>query len=155
MILIPFKDIILVKKQNSIWSKLITTFLNDKNGYIHSEYVIDNWLTVGADISRPVSIHPFGYNLKEIDIFRYIGDISPRQENIITEYIQKATKTSYDIPEAVCVGLGLPCKGKDENYICISLITEIMEKAGMLPKGIGEKYPGFTVFTDSGYFQKL
>lgn len=155
MILIPFKDVLLVKKQNNLWSKVIDTFLDDKDGYVHSEYVVDDWMTVGTDIKRPVSIHPFGYNLNEIDIYRYIGEITPRQKEIITESIQKLTKTKYDVLEAVCLGAGLSCKGKKNNFICITLITQIMEKAGMLPKGTINNYKGFSVFTESGYFKKV
>lgn len=154
MILMPFYDVLLVKKKTSLWSRTIDRFLNDENGYVHSEYVIDDWLTLGTDIKKTVNIHPFGYNLKEIDIYRYIGTISDRQKEMLTENIQKLTKTKYDISEAVCVGLGLSCSGKDNRYICITLITEVMEKAGLLPRNISKKYKGFEVFTKSGYFNK-
>lgn len=155
MIFEPYKDILLIKKNNNIWSKVINRFVNDKNGYIHSEYVIDNWLTLGTDLKRPVSIHSFSYNIKDIDVFRYQGNISSKQKEIIDACILKLLESTYDTLEAICVGLKLSCKGSATNFICISLIVEIMEKAGLLPKGINGKYKDFTVFTDSSYFKKM
>ena len=155
MLLIPYKDVLLVKKGSSLWSKIINAFIRDERGYIHSEYLIGDWLTFGTDLKRPVSIHTFMYNSKDIDIYRFIGNISDKQKQIIDRNILEISGSNYDTLEAVCVGLKLPCKGSYDNFICISLIVEIMKKAGLLPSGINEKYKDFTVFTKSGYFKKV
>jgi hypothetical protein len=152
MRLIPYRDILLVKKSKSVWTGIIKLFLKQK--YIHSEYVISDWLTVGTDLSRPVSVMPFGYNIADIDIYRMVYPPTENQQTIIIEELQKHTKIKYDWWEAVCVGLGIPTKD-DKRYICISLIVSALEKAGCIPEGIGHEYKGFDVFTKSGYFEKM
>lgn len=153
MQLIPYRDVILVKNSASFWAKAVKHFLSSE--YSHSEYVVHSWLTFGTDLKRPASIHTFGYNLGDIDIFRYKWEITSSQKDIITEELQKSTNLSYDALEALFLGLGIKHKGKNNRYICISLILSAMEKAGMLPKGIAEKYTDFSVFTDGKYFQKM
>ena len=153
MKLIPFRDVLLVKNSDSFWASAVKFFL--KSQYVHSEYVIDDWLTFGTDISRPASIHTFGYNLADIDIYRYKWDISDSQRCIITEELQKFTKLSYDSIEALFLGLGLKYRGRDNRYICISLILKAMEKAGMLPSDSYKIYKDFNVFTDGEYFIKM
>ena len=153
MQMIPYRDVILVKKSNSFWGKVVKLFLQSE--YLHSEYVVDDWLTFGTDLSRPANIHPFGYRRGDIDVFRYIRDISPLQKKIIVEELQKATALQYDWREAVCVGLGKQCRGNDQRYICISVILHAMEKAGMMPENIYKTFRDFSVFTKSGYFKKV
>ena len=153
MKLIPYKDVLLVKNSDSFWSGIIRFFL--KSDYSHSEYVVADWLTFGTDLSRPASIHPFGYNLGDIDIFRYRWDISEEQKNIITKELQKCAKLNYDKMEAFFVGMGLKYRGRADRYICISIILKAMETAGMLPEGIHTDYQSFTVFTDGKYFKKM
>lgn len=153
MRLIPYRDVLLVKNSDSFWSGIIKFFL--KSDYSHSEYVVDDWLTFGTDFSHPASIHPFGYNLGDIDIFRYNHDITGYQKHIITEELQKSTKLDYDGIEALFVGLGLKYRGRNDRYICISLILKAMEAAEMLPPGTHTEYKDFTVFTDGKYFKKM
>jgi hypothetical protein len=133
MKLIPYRDIILVKKSKSVWAGIIKLFL--KQPYIHAEYVIGDWLTVGTDLSRPVSVRPFGYNMADVEIWRLKSELTERQQAIIVEELQKSTKIKYDWWEAVCVGLGVPTKD-DKRYICISLIVSALQKAGCLPEAI-------------------
>jgi len=133
-------------------SKIIKFVL--RQPYSHSEYVVSDWLTVGTDLSRPVSIQPFGYNISDVEIWRLKHDVDEDQDDIIIEFLQKATKIKYDWWEAVCVGLRLPFKHKKDRYICISLIIQAMEKAGVIPEGTNKKYAAFDVFTKSGYFTK-
>jgi hypothetical protein len=173
MKLIPYRDVILVKKSKSVWAGLIKFFL--KQPYIHAEYVISDWLTVGTDLSRPVSVRPFGYNMADIEIWRLKAPLTLEQQAIIVEELQKSTKLKYDWWEAVCVGLGIPTKD-DKRYICISLIINALKKANALHCGnfaskdgvknpcgalhcsvkdrVGS-YKGFNVFTKSGYFERM
>ncbi len=153
MQLIPYRDVILVKNADSMWGHVIKWFL--KSPYLHSEYVVDDWLTFGTDLSRPANIHPFGYRRGDIDIFRYHKSISHSQKQIIMEELQKATALSYDWQEAFCIGLGLNCRGKERRYICISVILYAMERAGMLPQNTYKNYRDFSIFTDPRYFQKV
>ena len=153
MQLIPYRDVILVKKSSSFWGKVVQIFL--KSEYLHSEYVVDDWLTFGTDLSRPANVHPFGYRRGDIDIYRYRMEISDLQKQIIMEELQKATALRYDWREALCVGMRFRCRGKDRRYICISVILKAMEKAGMLPKNTYRNYRDFSVFTDGSYFQKV
>ena len=152
MKLIPYCDVLLVKKSKSIWSGIIKLFLRQK--YTHSEYVVSDWLTMGTDLIRPVSVAPFGYNIADVDIYRLKTSLTHEQEEIVIEFLQKATKIKYDWWEAVCVGLGLPNK-QNSRYICISLIVQALEDAKCLPKGTHEQYRGFDVFTESGYFKEV
>lgn len=153
MELIPYRDVILVKKSKSFWGAVVKKFLRSE--YLHSEYVVDTWLTFGTDLSRPANIHPFGYRRGDIDIFRYQWEISSLQESIIVEELQKATALGYDWKEALCIGFGKKCRGKGRRYICISVILHAMEKAGMLPENTYKTYRDFRVFSDSGYFKKV
>ena len=153
MQLIPYRDVILVKKSTSVWGVVVKCFLHSE--YLHSEYVVDDWLTFGTDLSRPANVHPFGYRRGSIDIYRYRYDISKNQQQIIMEELQKATALQYDWREALCIGLGFKCRGKDRRYICISVILQAMEKAGMLPADIRKNYQDFSVFTDTHYFGKV
>jgi len=152
MRLIPYRDILLVKKSNSFIDNLVRLFL--KQDYTHSEYVIDKWHTISTNINSPVAIKPFGYNIQSLDIYRLKEDLSSGQIDIITEQLQKATKTKYDIIEAICVGLGIN-HDDDKRYICITLITEALESAGVLPVDLHKRFKGFDVFTKSGYFEKV
>ena len=152
MKLIPYRDILLVKKSRSFWAYVVKICL--KQEYIHSEYVISDWLTMGTDLKRPVSISAFGYNISDIDIYRLKVPPTEKQTEIIIEELQKATKMKYDRWEAVCVGLGLPIRD-NSRYICISLITEALEKAGCLCQGCHRRFKGFDIFTSSGYFERL
>ena len=153
MQLIPYRDVLLIKNSDSFWSKAIKYFLSSE--YSHSEYVIHDWLTFGTDLKRPASIHTFGYNLGDIDVFRYKWEITSPQQNIIKEELQKSTNLSYDALEALFLGLGIKHKGRNDRYICISVILSAMEKAGMLPKGTLLQYTDFSVFTDGKYFEKM
>lgn len=151
--MIPYRDVILVKKSKSFWGMVVKLFL--KSEYLHSEYVVADWLTFGTDLSRPANIHPFGYRRGDIDIFRYKRNISSMQEKIIVEELQKVTALGYDWREALCLGFGKNCRGKDRRYICISVILQAMEQAGMLPKDTHKTYSDFSVFSNSGYFEKV
>ncbi len=153
MQLLPYRDVILVKKSSSFWGKIVKIFLQSE--YLHSEYVVDNWLTFGTDLSRPANIHPFGYRRGDIDIFRYKWELSPLQEKIIVEELQKATALGYDWREALCIGFGKKCRGPSRRYICISVILQAMEQAKMLPERTSQTYRDFSVFTNSGYFEKV
>lgn len=153
MQLIPYRDVILVKKSKSVWGRVIKLFL--KSSYLHSEYVVDDWLTFGTDLSRPANIHPFGYRRGDIEIYRYHKTISHSQKERIMEELQKATHLGYDWQEALCVGLGLPCRGKNRRYICISVILYAMEQAGLLPPDSYKSYRDFSVFTHSPYFLRV
>ena len=153
MKLIPFRDVILVKKPKTFWGKITKFFL--KSEYSHSEYVIDDWHTFGTDLRNPACIHNFGYNMADIEIWRYKWDISDKQKDLLTEFIQKSTKTKYDWLEALCLGLGLKYRGKDSNYVCISLILKAMEYAGLLPINTYKNYNDFSVFTNGLYFTKM
>jgi len=152
MRLIPYRDVILIKNSDSIWSGIIKYFLDSE--YSHSEYVIDDWLTFGTDLKRPASIHTFGYNLGDIDVFRYKWEITDVQKCVIAEELQKVTQLGYDKIEALFLGLGIKYRGRVDRYICISIILKAMETAGLLPKGIYMEYRDFTVFTDGKYFEK-
>ena len=153
MRLIPFRDVLLVKNSPSAWTRIIKFFL--KSPYVHSEYVIDDWLTFGTDLNRPASIHTFGYSLCDVDIYRYKNEITDCQKYIITEELQKSTTLKYDASEALFLGLGLKSRGRDNRYICISLILKAMEKALLLPPDTYKSYTDFTVFTDGKYFEKV
>ena len=152
MKLIPYSDVLLVKKSRSFWAYLVKNFLRQE--YIHSEYVVSDWLTMGTDLSRPVSVSPFGYNISEIDIYRLKMPPTERQKEIIIEELQKATKLKYDWWEAACLGLCIPIRDNG-RYICISLITEILEKAGCICEGCHRRFKGFDIFTKSGYFELM
>lgn len=153
MKLIPFRDVILVKKPKTFWGNITKLFL--RSGYSHSEYVIDDWLTFGTDLNNPACIHSFGYNMQDIEIWRYKWDISDKQKELLVEFIQKSTKTKYDWLEALCLGLGLKYKGRDNRYVCISLILRAMEYAELLPKNTYKNYTDFSVFTSELYFTKM
>ena len=153
MRLIPYRDVLLIKNSKSIWSGVIKYFLDSP--YSHSEYVVDDWLTFGTDLRRPASIHTFGYNLGDIDVYRYKWGISDAQKCIIAEELQKATKLGYDGIEALFLGLGIKYKGRIDRYICISIILKAMETAGLLPLETYKEYRDFTVFTDGKYFEKV
>lgn len=153
MQLIPYRDVILVKNTKGILSAVIRFLL--KSEYSHSEFVIDDWLTFGTDFSRPASIHTFGYNMHEIDVFRLKKPLEERQIDIIKEYLQNALKLRYDLIEALCVGLKLKCRGRSKRFICISIILDAYEKAGVLPAGASEKYEDFSSFSKSPYFEKV
>ncbi len=148
--LIPYRDVILVKKSRSLWGGVVKWFL--RSDYLHSEYVVDDWLTFGTDLSRPAGVHPFGYRRGDYEIFRYYKEVSLLQKVILKEELQKATARTYDWQEALCLGLGLGCRGADKRYICISVILKSMEQAGMIPKGTYRNYRDFSVFTNSPYF---
>ena len=150
MKLIPYSDVLLVKKSHSFWGYAVKAFLRQK--YIHSEYVISDWLTMGTDIKRPVSVLPFGYKISEIDIYRLKKPPTDRQREIIIEELQKASKMKYDWWEAICAGFSIPVRDNN-RYICISLITEALEKAGCICIGCHRRFKGFDIFTESGYFE--
>jgi len=153
MQLIPYRDVILVKNTKGILSAAIRFLL--KSEYSHSEFVIDDWLTFGTDFSRPASIHTFGYNMHEIDIYRLKVPLNSKQIDIIKEYLQNALKLKYDVIEAVCVGLNLKCRGKSNRFICISINLDAYEKAGALPVGTSNLYKDFTSFSQSSFFEKV
>jgi DNA modification methylase len=152
MKLIPYRDILLVKKSNSLIDNIVRMFL--KQEYTHSEYVIDQWHTISTNFDSPVSVRHFGYNMCSVDIYRLKNDLTSEQVDIITEQLQKLTKVKYDLLEAFCIGLGIKHKDNDK-YICITLITQALEAAGILPEGLHNQYKGFDVFTKSGYFEKV
>lgn len=153
MQLIPYRDVILVRKSKGFWNNVVKIFL--KSEYSHSEFVIDDWLTFGTDLKRPAGIHPYGYNMQDVDIYRLKNPLTKKQEEIIKAYLQNILSYKYDVVEAVCVGLNLKCRGRSERFICISLILDAYEKAGALPKGTSKKYTDFTVFSQSPYFVKV
>lgn len=150
---IPYRDVILVKNAKGVLGAVIRKLL--KSEYSHSEFVIDDWLTFGTDFSRPASIHTLGYNMHEMDVYRLKKPLDNRQIDIIKAYLQNALRLKYDLTEAVCVGLNMKCRGRSNRFICISIILDAYEKAGVLPEGTSNKYKDFTSFSKSPYFEKV
>lgn len=153
MQLIPYRDVILVKKSNGFWNNVVKFFL--KSEYSHSEFVIDDWLTFGTDLKRPAGIHFLGYNMQDVNVYRLKQSLTKHQEEIIKSYLQNILSYKYDVVEAICVGLNFKCRGRNERFICISLILDAYEKAGVLPQGTSKKYTDFTAFSQSPYFIKV
>ena len=140
-------DIILKKNSKNPISKLIQKVTKDI--YSHSEIYIGNYHIIDS-MPNGVKVRNFDSSLCEFDSYRYYREIS-EEERLIEEFLQKAINCKYGFFELILQLFHIH-KKQNKKYICISLIINAFQYAGL---EIDDWKIGFKQISDSKYFIKV
>ena len=143
----PF-DIILQKGHKGIVSSIIRKVT--KAGYNHSAIYMGNLHIIEAAASG-VKVNNLTYSLGEFDAFRYYRPLTEEEIGKIEEFLMKAVNSKYDYLELFSQLFGFK-GGTPKRYICISLLMEAFQYAGL---EVGDWKVGFEQVYNSPYFIKV
>lgn len=141
-------DIILQKGHKGIVSSLIRKIT--KAGYNHSAIYMGNLHVIEA-AANGVKVNNLNYSLGEFDGFRYYRPLSDEEKDKIETFLMKAVNSKYDFVE-LFMQLFNRKGGVPKKYICISLLMEAFEDAGL---EVGDWKIGFEQVYNSPYFIKI
>lgn len=141
-------DIILKKNSRKPISRIIQYVT--KGVYSHSEIYVGDWTIIDA-MPNGVKVRLFDSSLGEFDAFRYYRDLTEDEQIKIEEFLQRAINCKYDFVE-LALQLFHIKRRLNKKYICISLICEAFQYAGL---EIGDWQQGFSQIYESKYFQKI
>lgn len=120
---------LLFYKGNSVLDKIIKNRLESQ--YSHVALIIDNFHVVETAWNIPLKVRHFSYRLGEFDAYR-IKNLSEKQKQKITLFIQKTLNSKYDFGEILFyLGFGFKFKDNPNEYICLSWIIECLKYAGI------------------------
>lgn len=141
-------DILLKKNSRKLIPRLIQWITKDI--YSHSQIYIGDYHIIDGN-PQGVKVRNFDSSLSEFDCFRYVRELTQKEQRDIEEFLQKSINSKYDFVELIYQMFNKE-KRKDKKYICISLLMEAFQYANV---PIDNWKQGFKQVSESKYFYKV
>ncbi|MGG4440494.1 hypothetical protein [Brevibacillus fortis] len=127
--------------------------------YSHVAIVLDEYHIAETDWRFPLQWNHNSYPPKQIDVYRYRGELESWQEEAMTGFIRKHIGTPYDFWQTNTNGLylltGVPIQDAPDRINCSETVDGMFAAAGinLTPDAIGKVSPADLV--KSSKLQKI